>query len=321
MTFTRSNFHVAAIMLMIGCSSSSSRPDPCGGTCLAGQTCSRAGECVSCTESCNDRRCGDDGCGGSCGTCPRNSTKALACTVSGICKCEAACTPSCAGRSCGDDGCGGSCGGCEPGQVCTYDRARSTPFACGPFASADASMSFFVTSVGNGAKGGDFGGLSGADARCAMLAEAAGVRGKTWAAYLSAGTQEARSRIGTGPWFNARGERIVPSACGGTGAPSCVDALHEGGIAAELAITEKGTQLDWANQHDIYTGSDSSGASTGSDCRGWTSSSENDSGTVGHSNALRGGASESWNSAHGTQCDEVGLQCTAGQGHLYCFAR
>ena len=35
------------------------------------------------------------------------------------------------------------------------------------------TMSFFVTSVGSG-KGGDLGGLKGADAHCAKLAEAAG---------------------------------------------------------------------------------------------------------------------------------------------------
>ena len=48
----------------------------------------------------------------------------------------------------------------------------------------DTSMSFFVTSANPG-KGGDLGGLAGADAYCGSLAEAAGVTGKTWRAYLS----------------------------------------------------------------------------------------------------------------------------------------
>jgi len=63
-------------------------------------------------------------------------------------------------------------------------------------------------------KGADLGGLAGADAHCAKLATAAGSTGRTWRAYLS--TQEegkrgisARSRIGTGPWYNARGELIA----------------------------------------------------------------------------------------------------------------
>lgn len=46
------------------------------------------------------------------------------------------------------------------------------------------NMSFFITSVGVG-KGGDLGGLEGADRQCQSLAQAAGVGGKTWHAYLS----------------------------------------------------------------------------------------------------------------------------------------
>src|SRR5581483_11405218 len=70
-----------------------------------------------------------------------------------------------------------------------------------------ARMTFFVTSLGLG-KGGDLGGLAGADAHCQALAAAVGAGGHTWHAYLS--TQDrpgrpavnARDRIGTGPWFN-----------------------------------------------------------------------------------------------------------------------
>ena len=61
-------------------------------------------------------------------------------------------------------------------------------------------MGFFVTSSGMG-KGGDLGGLAGADAHCQALAQAAGAGGREWRAYLS--TEEpdkrgvfARHRIG-----------------------------------------------------------------------------------------------------------------------------
>src|SRR5690349_1224130 len=47
-----------------------------------------------------------------------------------------------------------------------------------------SKMSFFVTSVGSG-KGGDLGGLKGADAHCQELAKAAGAGNRTWRAYLS----------------------------------------------------------------------------------------------------------------------------------------
>jgi len=67
------------------------------------------------------------------------------------------------------------------------------------------NMGFFVTSVGLG-KGGDLGGLEGADAHCQNLAEAAGAGDRTWQAYLSTeveGTRgiNARDRIGNGPWY------------------------------------------------------------------------------------------------------------------------
>src|SRR5919197_2306321 len=71
-------------------------------------------------------------------------------------------------------------------------------------------MSFFVTSAGKG-DGANYGGLAGADAHCQALATAAGRGSATWHAYLSTqgpGAVNARDRIGSGPWYNARGQRI-----------------------------------------------------------------------------------------------------------------
>src|SRR3984885_10956355 len=70
-----------------------------------------------------------------------------------------------------------------------------------------ARMTFFVTSVGVG-KGGDLGGLAGADAHCQALAQSVGAGSHTWHAYLSTQARpgqpavNARDRIGKGPWFN-----------------------------------------------------------------------------------------------------------------------
>src|SRR4051812_39558030 len=75
------------------------------------------------------------------------------------------------------------------------------------------SMTFFVTSDGPG-KGGDLGGLQGADAHCTKLAQAAGSTGKTWHAYLStqgSGAVNAKDRIGKGPWQNAKGVVVAKS--------------------------------------------------------------------------------------------------------------
>ena len=74
-------------------------------------------------------------------------------------------------------------------------------------------MSFFVTSVGIG-RGGNLGGLAGADAQCQSLAAAAGRGNVTWRAYLSTqgpNAVNARDRIGNGPWYNQRGQVIANS--------------------------------------------------------------------------------------------------------------
>src|SRR5258707_1007806 len=139
------------------------------------------------------------------------------------------------------------------------------------------NMTFFVTSVGPG-KGGDLGGLAGADAYCQSLAATAGAGGKTWRAYLStnAGAQggavNARDRIGNGPWQNAKGTVIATS----------VADLHSDNnkIIRANAFNEKGELVkmrgDTPNMHDMLTGSDLDGKAFAGNlnltCNNWTSS-------------------------------------------------
>ena len=118
-----------------------------------------------------------------------------------------------------------------------------------------ANMSFFVTSTGSG-KGADLGGVAGADQRCQQLAQAAGSTGKTWHAYLSTQAANgqpainARDRIGTGPWQNAKGVVIAKS----------IDELHgANNLTKQTALSEKGSPTkgrgDSPNEHDALTGS------------------------------------------------------------------
>ncbi len=193
-------------------------------------------------------------------------------------------------------------------------------------APVDTSMSFFITSTNPG-RGGDLGGLAGADAHCTALAEAAGVKGKTWAAYLSTtgeGAVNARDRIGTGPWYNAKGVRIAGS----------VDELHGmNNLTKETALTEKGEVVlgrgDTPNMHDILTGSTEAGtastsAPTDTTCANWTSSTEG-SATVGHHDRIGINDSapmKSWVSSHGSRgCSLDALKGTGGNGLMYCFAK
>lgn len=189
-------------------------------------------------------------------------------------------------------------------------------------------MTFFVTSIGPG-RGGDLGGLAGADAHCRALAMAAGLGPAEWRAYLSTTATptspavNARDRIGHGPWRNARGVVVARN----------VEDLHNGnGITKESALTERGEPVsgrgDAVNNHDMLTGSQADGTAfpPGQDmtCRNWTYSGPDGAAMVGHHDrmGLRDDApSRSWNTSHPSRgCSPEGLRSTGGGGLFYCFA-
>jgi hypothetical protein len=192
-------------------------------------------------------------------------------------------------------------------------------------------MSFFVTSAGPG-KGADLGGLAGADRQCQTLAQAAGAGSRTWHAYLSTSASDggtvvnARDRIGAGPWYNAKGQKVANSVADLHG--DALDAARLGNnISKATVLTEKGDTIkgfgDTPNTHDILTGSmpDGRAYTDGMDhtCKNWTSS---DTGTaqLGHFDRT-GGGNTSWNSAHPSRgCSQQNLVSTGGAGLLYCFA-
>jgi hypothetical protein len=191
-------------------------------------------------------------------------------------------------------------------------------------------MSFFITSVGIG-RGGDLGGLAGADAHCQQLAAAAGRGNAKWVAYLStqgANAVNARDRIGAGPWFNAAGRPVAAS----------IDELHgdtlpmarQGNrLNKQNSLNERGQPVngvgDMPNQHDIITGSTTEGRAytDGMDhtCNNYTSSTEG-MGSVqfGHHDRI-GNNSGSWVSAHGSRgCSQPNVMAGGGAGLLYCFS-
>jgi hypothetical protein len=191
------------------------------------------------------------------------------------------------------------------------------------------NMTFFVTSVGSG-KGGDLGGLAGADAHCQTLAATAGAGNKAWRAYLSssetptAKAENARDRIGKGPWQNAKGVVVATS----------VEDLHSANnkLNDENSLTERGTRVAGfgytPNYHDIMTGSQADGTAYPGNmnltCNNWTSS-EFGKTVVGHVDR-RGGADNefqrSWNAAHMSRaCGQADLIVTGGNGLIYCFAQ
>jgi hypothetical protein len=195
-----------------------------------------------------------------------------------------------------------------------------------------ADTTFFLTSAGPG-KGGDLGGIEGADRHCQSLAQAAGTGAKTFHAYLS--TQAAdgkaavngRDRIGKGPWQNAKGVVIAKDVAELHGASN--------NLTKQTALTEKGEvnngRGDTPNRHDILTGSQADGTAfaPGEDrtCKNWTSSTQG-SAMLGHSDRIGlrdDDASKSWNASHPSRgpdggCSQADLKSTGGDGLLYCFA-
>ena len=204
---------------------------------------------------------------------------------------------------------------------------------CASLPAGPREMTFFVTSVGPG-KGADLGGLEGADRHCQSLASAAGAGDRTWRAYLSTQAPKladpnfvnARDRIGTGPWQNAKGVVIARS----------VDELHSAGnnLTQLTALDEKGQPVngraDKPNKHDMLTGSRPDGTAfpgapfPDMTCGNWTKGGADGSAMTGHHD--RAGPTDapwatSWNSAHPTLgCSQERVRPTGGDGLFYCFA-
>lgn len=205
-----------------------------------------------------------------------------------------------------------------------------------PSAPTPPVMSFFVTSVSPG-RGGDLGGLEGADAHCQALATAAGAGQLRWRAYLSQASNlknlqgepavHARERIGPGPWHNAQGQLIART----------VDELHAPGftdINRQSALSERGQSIP-GRLHDILTGSRPDGTAPSPldadmSCRGWRSSADmaedgsSHGALVGHHDRVSAIAepwASSWNSAHRSRgCSPARLAELGSGGLFYCFA-
>jgi hypothetical protein len=203
-----------------------------------------------------------------------------------------------------------------------------------------SAMTFFVTSVGMG-KGGDLGGLAGADAHCQVLATAAGAGNHTWRAYLSTQARpgqpaiNARDRIGTGPWrnysFAELGQPqnfVVSQNLAELHGDTLVQAQRGSNFFKQSARNEKNEVIHGIGdmppiEHEILTGSQTDGRAftdtADHTCNNWTSSGPG-SAQVGHSDRI-GNANHSWNSSNATTgCSQAAFENTGGAGLFYCFA-
>jgi hypothetical protein len=220
-------------------------------------------------------------------------------------------------------------------------------------------MTFFITSAPI-ARGGNLGGLAGADAHCQQLAAAAGAGNHTWHAYLSTQARpgqpavNARDRIGTGPWYNAKGVMIAQDpahlhgdtldlARFGNNITKVTDLTEKGEIVPGLNDGKDPHDREWSyimshptsNHHEVLTGTRPDGMAYTDNrdhtCNNWTSDARGDAGQnlrentgasvqVGMSDR-NGGGNGSWNSAHGSAgCSNDDLARAHGEGMFYCFA-
>jgi hypothetical protein len=199
-------------------------------------------------------------------------------------------------------------------------------------ATAPMPMSFFITSTPKG-DGANYGGLAGADAYCQQMAMGAGRGGVTWHAYLSQQAKggmpavNARDRIGSGPWYNQRGQMVARDL--GVLHGDTIDQARVGNaLGKQISLNDKGMPTngvgDMPNQHDILTGSRPDGTAFPDEadhtCNNYTSNADTGSVQLGHADK-QGGNNSSWNSAHASAgCSQPKLVQTGGAGLLYCFA-
>ena len=114
-----------------------------------------------------------------------------------------------------------------------------------------------------------------------------------WRAYLSTTGADgkpgvnAKDRIGSGPWFNAKGVQVAAS----------VADLHSDNnkLSKENSLNEKGEvnngRGDTPNRHDILTGSNLDGTAATATCSNWTNGAQGGGGAqVGHHDRQGGGA-------------------------------
>ena len=242
----------------------------------AGEACDAGGEqTAECEEDCRLAQCGDglvnEQAGEECDAGEDNSD-------------DAACTLGCKEARCGD-------GLLGPGEECD-DGNEEDEDACSN--DCYGRREVFLTGT---LLTGNLGGLSGADAYC----KGAGKAGKDYVAWLSAGGESARSRVGSEGykgWYERVDGALVARG---------LEGLCSGGLTSAVVIDETGKAV---NSAGVWTNTTPDGQTKGTDdCGGWTSDSDE---LQGHLGLAKPDVVDSrW-----TDNNESG-KCNGGQ-RLYC---
>jgi PKD repeat protein len=149
---------------------------------------------------------------------------------------------------------------------------------------------------------GNLGGLVGADEKCQAAAEEAGLGG-TWTAWLSDDAEDAIGRIPDGQYQLVDGTVIAGDKAD----------LTDGMLNAAINLDEVGDPKSGF----AWTGTNTSGTNTESNCQNWTDNSVEDFCQPGISGCGDRGVSSATN-ADWTQISGAPAQCNV-QFSLYCF--
>ena len=177
-----------------------------------------------------------------------------------------------------------------------------TPLTCGN----DGVCSVFVSS--DFFTGGEIGGLTGADAKCQSLADAAGLSG-IFKAWLSDGNQSPDTRFSffSGPW------RLPPNAVDGGDLPPVVatdleDLTTCGATCLKHPINRTETGEILQGSITVWTNTLADGTASTASCAGWTSSDIGNTGLFGDASQ----ADSKWTNTTAT------FGCNSALS-LYCF--
>ena len=163
-------------------------------------------------------------------------------------------------------------------------------------------VTVFVTQT---AYQGDLGGLDGADAICQQRAEAAGLTGTNWKAWLSDNDAPATDRIPDGQYRLVDGTLVADNKTD----------LTDGLLKAPINLNE----YDQAQSGLVWTATNSDGTGTGNTCNNWTDASSQQGGCPDPEDPNCGSVgSTSATNDEWTKLNAAPFQCSA-QYNLYCF--
>jgi len=240
---------------------------------VTGVACGTANECDSDNCPVDDGVCCDMACGGTC----------MACTAAATAGTDGACAPVTTGLD--------PDGECAVGQGCMS-------------AGCDDHTVAFISSIPY--TGGDFGGLTGADAECQTLASAAGLPG-TFLAWMSDDNTSASDRFSHSvmPYERVDGMQIAADWADLTDSSIGVTmSLDESGVLKPVP----GTISTCASDQPVWTGTETTGLSAqGLNCFNWT----------GGSNTRWGQADQT--AAQWTRWCTLSGSCSSFTAHIYCF--